>query len=719
MGDIARGGTAVDNFNTSFLILEGIHQSGRDIFQMLGDSRHGFERRLTEILEEMTTSDDDELERLVAELVDLGCDSPARPVFESIVATARTGEIKVEGPTLLYFAESWFPETPILSTEEPEAVRAAAAVLSSLIRPEESLEDGSDEPKGAATPRYLNAGFFRDDEQVPTDQPLRRDAETYRLGVNVGQFWGPGRPDVEVPEHVLEPHFSGPELDMQLAVRSFDVEVEPPVASLILPLKEDSGMVYFDLSLRRDGRQAIDIDLLLRGHLIQSRRLEFEVVADTGVDLPESAWPVQDGYTTFTRTTLLTPESLEWFDRSPRRLTVVAERDLELNRIGLRFYDGTGDELGFQQSNLSDASLTTMLNALRERLVTIMTAYAGGVGGSERLLAEELGQLAAAGRRFYLALLPQLAGQNDVADEGQRLEVDLRPGDIIQVAPLSAQLSVPWELLYERKIEEYREDRASLCATFREHGPALEDCPSHDDPTVVCPHAFWGYRYVIEQLPCRLEPGETERSFALPLQIPNEIPSRVNVNVSTRLTQVDANMAALRSLAPEERLTVEQVASLNGLRAALVDADEGGDIVYFYTHGGSDDFGSPYLEVGEGEQVKLIDLDAWDVKLLHQPLIFMNACESADYAPDSFENLIRFFCGAGAAGVVGTQCQVREHLALAFMREFFGLFFRQAPAGLALFDARRSLLNEHLDPRGLVYSLFAAAEVSLAQPISE
>ena len=101
----------------------------------------------------------------------------------------------------------------------------------------------------------------------------------------------------------------------------------------------------------------------------------------------------------------------------------------------------------------------------------------------------------------------------------------------------------------------------------------------------------------------------------------------------------------------------------------------------------------------------------------HHPLVVLNACESADYAPDSFENMVKFFCDAGAAGVVGTQCEVKEKLAHTFIAYFFQSFFSQATAGQALFEARQKLLRDHLDPRGLTYSLFAAADVKLAQPI--
>jgi len=681
---------------------------------LLGDAWSAFQDRLLEILKHLEEADEEMAQLWVDELLDLGLNSPAAEVFREILRQSQSS-VKVWGYDLSSPPSDAYDMINILQTD-------FAASGGDIIRLDESST------KGLPSPRYLNAGFFVTDAPLSTDQPLTLQDSPYRLGVNVGKFWGPGHPDKPFPERLLQPYFEDQStLKLDVAVRSLDVEVTPAHTILYLQRDGDSPLVFFDLRFTHTGRQAIDVDLLFRGHLLQSRRVEVEVVTHAGVELPESAWPVQDGYVTFTRTAMLAchestlavePHTLSALMENPRTLTIVAERDLDYNRIGLHFYDATGTDWGFQQSTLTDANLTRMLAAARGQLSKTMHAYAGAVRGTETVLTKHLGQLAAAGRRFYLALLPGLASQDTLIDEGQRLNIDLEPGTVIQVAPLSSQLSVPWELFYERKIEAYREGRITLCPTFLEHGPAHEDCPAYGDPTVVCPHGFWGYRYIIEQLPCRVEPHEPLRHTTLPLWIHNGIPSRLNANVSTRLRQLEPHLRMLRALAPETQLKLVRIENLDHVKAALVDTSEPADIVYFYAHGGSDCFGSPYLEVGAGDQIQLIDLDAWGVKLYdHHPLVVLNACESADYAPDSFENMVKFFCDAGAAGVVGTQCEVKEKLAHTFIAYFFQSFFGQATAGQALFEARQKLLRDHLDPRGLTYSLFAAADAKLAQPI--
>jgi len=577
----------------------------------------------------------------------------------------------------------------------------------------------------ATSSRYLNAGFFpaqraRNCQPLPVDCPMALDGGPYRLGVNIGEFWGPGMPGIPIPDDMLTPHLEESiNLEMDVAAHSLDVHIDPPLRKLQLAKKGNSALVFFDLAFRKPGPQAIDVDLIFRGHILQSRRVEIFVLAHSGDPVPRSVWPVQDSYITFTRTAALDSYSLRELNEKPSQLTIVAERDLDYNRIGLRFYSIAGKDLGFQQSTLTEANLTTAMAAVRGQLAKTMQAYSGTIGSTREVLEKHLGQLADIGRSFYLALLPGLAGHADIKDEGQQLKVDMQPGMIVQVAPLSAQLGVPWELLYERKIESYREERIKLCSTFLDHGPAAEDCPGFGDPTVVCPHGFWGYRYIIEQLPHRVEPHATLPNITLPMKIYNETPLRFSAIVYAGFNQLQAHLDALRALASQAQLELVRFETLNDVHTALSQTNSPADVIYFYTHGGSDLFGKPYLEIGTGDQIKFNDLDAWGVNLEHhQPLVVLNACESADYSPDSFENLVRFFCNKKAAGVIGTHCEVKEALANAIIILFFRAFFKQVGAGQALFEARQKLLHDTLDPRGLAYSLFAAAEVKLNNPVT-
>lgn len=573
--------------------------------------------------------------------------------------------------------------------------------------------------------RYINTGFYLldNEELIETEQPLALDIATYILKVNIGKFWGIASPDKAIPEELLGSFFEKKKhLEMDVVVHSFDVKITSSVQKLQLPKMGNSEFLNFPITFTGTGRHSLDIDLLFHGHLLQSKRVEVYVVEKSGDEAPESAFPVQDAYITWTRSATLNPDELTFLKKNPRRLTIVTERDIDHNRIGLRFYDNTGKDLGCQHSQLTDDNLTQVLAAVRTQLrETMVNGYGGSIGSNEEVLTKHLGKLADIGRSFYRELLPKLAGQKNQVERGENLKVNLQPKTIIQVAPLSSQLGVPWELLYERTIETYRKGRIKLCPTWKEHGAKPEDCPSYgtkEERKTVCPHSFWGYRYIIEQLPCKVMPHASTPEHSLPLLIRNQSPLQFKAIVSTRLDSLNKHWQNLRNLASKEILELLKLDSLDKVESALFDVDNPADILYFYTHGGNDTFKRPYFEVGDGEKIKKNDLDAWNINFnRHQPLIVLNACDSAGYSPESFENLLQFFYDRGAAGVIGTQCEVKEMLANELIIHFFESFLQQNSAGEALFKSRKSLLREYLDPRGLVYSLFASADVKLAQEV--
>ena len=574
-----------------------------------------------------------------------------------------------------------------------------------------------------ATFRYLNAGFFTNDNDVQpisSDQPLALDGGSYRLGVNVGEFWGLGAADTPIPDDILKPFFEKtPELTLDVVLRSRTVRLPLPWQPLPLSATGNSKMLYFPIELTEPGRHSINVDLIYCGHLLQSRRVDTYIVEHVGQAPPKSIWPVQDAYIVFTRTATLDPQSLAIYDQRPSQLTIVADHSDDYKRVGLCFYRTLASEekLYFEQSELTDTNLASVLKATRRQLKATMEAYVGGVGGSDQQLATQLGKLASIGRRFYCALLPGLSRTDRTRATPQKLLENLRPGAIIQVAPLSAQLSVPWELLYERPCMAYREGRTRLCTEFRSHGPAWEECPNHGDPFVVCPHGFWGYRYIIEQLPCRSARGDRPKP-TLPMYVYNGVPLKLDALVYPKLSYWQSHRRTLEQLAQAGQVALNQLDTLDGIFAALKKPQA--DVLYFYTHGGRDkDSDSPCLRVANDDLLFEQDLNDLNVEFeSNHPLVVLNACESATYSPTDFENFILFFCEHGAAGVIGTQCDVAERLVDGVMARFLVEFLGQRSAGEALFAARKALLfNDRPDPRGLVYSLFAAADLKLAEEV--
>jgi hypothetical protein len=696
-------------------IVRDIAEARDEIALRLGADWPAFAGRLDALLAELVAAADVEQQRVVDRVLRLGLGSRAAGVFRAILNRYAPADLDRtrRGPAA---GGAPFGVTTAGEPAPAEAAKREALDLKAALA-------------GAAAPRarYLNAGFFpeADNTAIPPATPLSLGGGPYRLGVNVGRFWGPGTPGDPVPEGLFAA-VDGP-LVLDVIPRSLDATFTPVRKPLALPETGDSALVFFGVTFAAAGRVAVDVDLMYRNHLVQSRRTEVDVLP-AGADLASEAGThaAQDGYITFTRTAAFDPDDL---GTEPRTLTVVAERSLG-DRISLRFYEAApgggeaGAEVGVLDSELNDDSLARVMTFARERMKATMTAYAGRERGDAPTLRRQLAELAEAGREFYLALLPGLKGGPDGASP--RVRAELSTGTVIQVAPLSTQLGVPWELLYERPIEAAG-DAIRLCRPFADFAasppgagaPPAEcpgNCPDRCDAQAACPLAFWGYRYRVEQIPCRVDPGATLPAGSLLLVVPNGRPLRMASTVSTQLSRWKVHLDRLEALAPGG-LTQVRLLSRAAVKAELTAAGPGASVLYFYTHGDPSDWRSS-LGVGATEKIRRVDLDAWRPSFRgRSPLVVLNACDTANYTPDRFENLIQFFHERRAAGVVGTQCEVRELLADRFIGEFFRRFLAGETAGAALHAARLALLHDALDPRGLCYSLFASADVRLARPV--
>lgn len=77
-----------------------------------------------------------------------------------------------------------------------------------------------------------------------------------------------------------------------------------------------------------------------------------------------------------------------------------------------------------------------------------------------------------------------------------------------------------------------------------------------------------------------------------------------------------------------------------------------------------------------------------------RPLVFINACHSAELDPEALFNYVDAFVGAGnAAGVIGTEVKVSAGLAMEFAQHFFGeLLISGTTVATAMRRARMAFL---------------------------
>ncbi len=601
---------------------------------------------------------------------------------------------------------------------EPEGMATLQRMIAQFEQTDPS-SIGRDEfkTKSAAEERFLNAGFVDPSGKgVSEGQPLILNNGSYQLGVDIGEPWGPGSGKEGFPDLPDEVYEAG-SIEVDLFVRSSTagVTIEKPQRKLVLPQFGNSGREFFALQLAHPGRFAFQVDVFYQGHLLQSRVTEAEVLQT--IEDPRFApdKPVQDGGVTFTRTTHLSKEALKPLEDSPRRLTILPERSADTYHIDLHFYTHEGEKIGRQTTRLTESKLTKQLDGLQKRLQNTMEQYRGYVGSTEDVLAKHLGLLADAGHTLFRNLLD--ASDNLALRENLRAALEV--SSTIQVAPLSPEISMPWELLYDRRID-YVDGETRLCTAFKneDHIKHPQKCPHKDDPNVVCPHGFWGYRFVIEQLPFFKKPEDHAAGQRVLTQLLfNDRPLVLPTLVYGFKTLAE-HLHMFQEIGAGQ-LQIETIDNLSEARLFFGEKCPSAALIYFFTHGGKNDMGAPYLQIADEAEITVNKLEAWMKEDLRQqqPLIILNACESADYNPNDFESLLHHLVEQGASGVIGTQCAVLEKLADAFMRAFFVRFLKETTVGESLFQARRDLLIDHLDPRGLMYSLFASADIKLAQPV--
>ncbi len=634
--------------------------------------------------------------------------APPEPGRARRSETAAPADNVFDGEFWLPPGDEEAPEEAAFESAAPEEAEAA-----SVSRPEAEAE------------RYLNVGFTEADrtEEIPQTQALV-NGRSYALKVWIGEeHAGLGEAEAPFPDRALAEIWQGAEsLELTVVVASQDFEVAPGIGTIALPRRGAAGAIYFDVRPRIDaGNGYVQVDIFYRGFLLQSKQVRALVAA---AERAPGDHPVQDARVTFTTTAQLDPQLLA---RLPERLlTIDVDRHPETGNVQFRFLDRSrGDQqIALYDTNLQPASLGEAIDGVRRMLRLMVTGdparpdspvargYQWMLDGDAELLDVWLPRIANAGRGLYRALLPDQAGQEETDRENAALEAALVSDAVIQVNPVVGLVTVPWALLYRRPVM-LLPGRTRACRLYGDFAPDCAGCPNAADRLTVCPNAFWGYRYVIEQLPCWTGGHMPATPSRLSL-IKNGAKLTLNFNVWRDFLLWRDHLPKLQRAGRVRTLVAEEILPL----VELWDRNQGDlDVVYFYSHGGLDQvLGQPYLEISDGRiDSNLLEASALDWP--HNPLVFLNGCATGDYGPGSYLSLIEDFRRAGASAVVGTECPVPETFAEAFAAALFPRLFRGEPLGPAMLAVRRAFLRDNANPLGLLYTLYAASEVALAHPV--
>lgn len=592
-------------------------------------------------------------------------------------------------------------------------------------------------PKSVHRPRarYLQSTFATDHEHeiLDANSPLAVDGGPYTLQILIG----PGEGEVPWPDEVLQDAFDAEgTLRLPVRVTSDDVDIASLSEDDVLYLDRsgESSVVSYLVTPRAAGRARLNVDVFYRGNLLQRQHIEVAIVETVGQPVPPSARPVQERRITYTVARTLSQEALARWEQRVAHITV--ERDWERGRDGsyVLLFRRDGRDRFSHDSQQSDMSLAKLVPAARAVLARVGKAYyehGNPEGETARPLLEHwLPQLAYQGARLYEAILYG-AAMDPFAD--------LPTSSIIQVSPIGQRATLPWGMVYDRRLSDQWVAGESggkpvlsnpLCSAWLAgHNCFTGGCPSASDPRIVCPSGFWGYRYIIEQIPAGLDQGSRSQVRDLPQLIDNCSGTHFSMNGYADFTLWPREVAVYRtytsssspSALPFKLSVNENRASFEKEMSQATQADGGPHMLYFYAHGGRNSVMGVFLQLGRSGSADYITLTTLrglrleEGALVTHPLVFLNACESGDYGPEDYGSFIARFCAAGACGLVGTECSVWQPTARTVAGRFFGRFLQGTTAGSALWSASHDLLSLY-SPLGLAYSLFASGLTRLVCP---
>lgn len=606
-------------------------------------------------------------------------------------------------------------------------------------------------------PRYVQGALWRDTsegefERIAPARATLRPRAVVHLGVQIGALEEEFAPfdAAALVEEVFRGSAEKEGVWVEVGVTGIDFDVTGAALQEVwLPREGATDTVFFAVAPRGSGVARLRYCLYYNHQLLQSFRLA-AVVAEGGeaaedvsaelaavLDIPRES--VGDrGYAS--RLEYGATPTLEAIERTPRRsVNLVANHSAGVPVITVK-----GDNL---YDAYTDANLPKRVAALRAALedITGVNDYAFGTGasanrGDDAKLQAALMKLAALGWPLYQSCFSQ-----DTRARLAGLLNDARAP--IQVGHILLDHVIPWAAIYDRPYDprnpEAERGVCTACLPADDGAMPVIACGSssrcllHPDrlrqreaqglplprpETVVCPQHFWGFRHVIEIPPQQAgvqgAPPEPRLSVACE---PPDKPS-VLAAVHPKLDFADRHVTELRALLADLQPALTLIGPLQK-RSDVLDQLTRSDpqVVYFYCHTERvPNEIDPFIFVDAGvppmgftpSDLCVSRTGPWG----NHPLVFLNGCQTAGFTPDALSPFIQTLVrDCGAAGVVGTEVTVWEVLAEEVAIGFLEAFLKGQPAGEALQGVRRRLLAKR-NPLGLVYTLYASAELRLDHP---
>jgi hypothetical protein len=479
------------------------------------------------------------------------------------------------------------------------------------------------------------------------------------------------------------------EATLTVQLDSDDFVIDKRADSLVVPREGvSSKKASFKIAPRHDGISKIKATIHLKGNFIQQMELSFDVGAKGATEVAVTA-----------------------LGRPASAVAVVQPRDIGLSiSPGVGGYDLIvwGAVMARARLPIQPADLAKAVDVARDELMKIVMhrnadntyVFQAGVDipAADQEAALEI--MARAGATLFRKLFwgPSMAADaNRVGDFLRKMAADT-PKLKLQILADSAP--IPWGMLY-----------------FGDASAGAKLDWSN----------FLGMRHVIEMIPLQNTlavasadiPSDQPR-LAVSLNVNRGIDQQMGVNLVAEQEAywADANKRGKVRVVPR--------ATKAELVKALASENADDQILYFYCHAKSADLAatggpdSACIVLSDGS-VTLgdLNLDAPTTKqLLNAPLVFINACESAEMSPAFYDGFVPYFMAKGARGVVGTECKTPALFAAEWAKRFFPRFLRGEALGETFLALRRELLEQHGNPLGLLYAVHSDGDTRIKPPLA-
>ena len=513
----------------------------------------------------------------------------------------------------------------------------------------------------------------------PKVKPIEKD-QVFTLNFDIDLI---SRSESIVSDTVLNYNFLPGEDVVAVTVRletdDFDVFDERE-KKLFLPLSGPSkNRVSFSIAPKHDGDSTVTVVFLKDGNFIQLITLKFDV----GGNVP------------YSRNELGRDLSVVEFIQ-PRDINLTILNSIDGYQLILSGAVGAMATLAIKLPELKE-----MIREARQALMGIVNynennrfIFQDQVSIPEAVNQKVLPSLAEAGYRLYQRIFFSPSSDPNVQNLGKKLRQILQ-SEPCKIQVFSQDFVLPWGILYLAD----RLDRAN-----------------------IQPSLFLGLRHIIEHIPLQKDMLVIENKIncASGLNISLNVNKDIDKTMGPLVSSQEKYWEAIRLNNPNVKVIYRT--TKNEVLSALEDPKASDQVLYFYCHGisqdveetGGVDASTLILSGNDKLTIKDLSIDAPIVdRLLNEPLVFINACESAELSPLVFDGFVPYFVAKGARGVIGTECKVPAKFAVEWARRFFDRFLKGEALGEIFLALRQELYNDEHNLLGLLYALYVDCDTRI------